>query len=652
VPAADQALVELVKNAFDADATMCSVNIDDEGDHCTIVVKDDGAGMTEQQLRDRWLLIGSSAKVRQRRTTRFNRVAVGDKGLGRLAALRLGSKATLRTRLSTSPQAYEVVLDWREFATAKSVDAVDLEITVSRGKPPRGTTIILDGCPRFSDNSIRRIARSLVLVNDPFRGDSGFSVALTGSAAKRAGVKFSKRFFPLASYHIRAKHTGDGRVDITYLEQDKSPVRATLPDPYPTVPFQFDLWVFRLGASNDVQRSFSKPPLPITDIRAWLSQYGGVHVFSGPIRIAPYGERPVDWLDMNLMRVRSPEERPSTNNSIGRITIDNSKSLIVQTTDRIGFLENEPIDKLRQACRDALDWVAERRLKEAEKRRTSAKQSAPASLETVRAGAIRVLEQELDTTQLSAVSPVVSALNVLSLAAETARSDVVLYRSMATAGITASVFAHEIGQPLGLLARTLPAVARALAGNKGLLRTIHHVQNAAQQLEPYVKLPTRFAQTARRKARVLDLVRLAEDVIAAFDPLLSERSIDIAVDSGNGSLLVRSSPAMVDAIFGNLITNSVTALNRHAQRTKKIRVTLRRVGKFAKIRFEDNGGGIAGVDLADIWTPGISSTPGGTGFGLTIVRDTVIDLGGTVLANPKSRFGGARFDINLPVATP
>lgn len=63
----------------------------------------------------------------------------------------------------------------------------------------------------------------------------------------------------------------------------------------------------------------------------------------------------------------------------------------------------------------------------------------------------------------------------------------------------------------------------------------------------------------------------------------------------------------------------------------------------------DSGPGIRGLEIKDIWLPGQTTTPGGTGLGLTIVRDVVADLGGTVTAVPSGEMGGAEVAIELPV---
>lgn len=63
----------------------------------------------------------------------------------------------------------------------------------------------------------------------------------------------------------------------------------------------------------------------------------------------------------------------------------------------------------------------------------------------------------------------------------------------------------------------------------------------------------------------------------------------------------------------------------------------------------DNGPGIRGINVSDIWLPGETTYPNGTGLGLTIVRDTVQDLGGSVDAVGQGELGGAEIIIQLPI---
>ena len=68
-----------------------------------------------------------------------------------------------------------------------------------------------------------------------------------------------------------------------------------------------------------------------------------------------------------------------------------------------------------------------------------------------------------------------------------------------------------------------------------------------------------------------------------------------------------------------------------------------------ELRILDNGPGIQNISTTEIWLPGETTRKNGTGLGLTIVKDAVIDLGGEVDAIGKGELGGAEIIIRLPI---
>jgi len=83
------ALVELVKNGYDADATQLTVHAEGLSDpeKASILVKDNGNGMTRSQFEDGFLRIASRTKdTGDRLSARLGRRYTGAKGIGRLAA--------------------------------------------------------------------------------------------------------------------------------------------------------------------------------------------------------------------------------------------------------------------------------------------------------------------------------------------------------------------------------------------------------------------------------------------------------------------------------------------------------------------------------------------------------------------------------------
>jgi DNA topoisomerase VI subunit B len=100
------AVLELVKNSYDASATIVEVEIRtglfaDGGPY--IRIADDGIGMSLADVENHWLRLGYSAKREDRFTSRGRR-KTGEKGVGRISADRLGSILELRSQAQQQPR--------------------------------------------------------------------------------------------------------------------------------------------------------------------------------------------------------------------------------------------------------------------------------------------------------------------------------------------------------------------------------------------------------------------------------------------------------------------------------------------------------------------------------------------------------------------
>jgi len=98
-----------------------------------------------------------------------------------------------------------------------------------------------------------------------------------------------------------------------------------------------------------------------------------------------------------------------------------------------------------------------------------------------------------------------------------------------------------------------------------------------------------------------------------------------------------------------VLNNSLAAFERSDVPQRKILIRTTITESTIVIDVLDNGPGIEGIGLKDIWLPGETTRPNGTGLGLTIVKDTVVDLGGHVAAVPHSPMGGAQISVELPI---
>lgn len=113
------ALLELVKNAYDADATDVYLYYDDKMQ--TLLIVDNGEGMTEDVIRRHWMTIGNSSKKSSFRS-RNNRITTGAKGIGRFALDRISNYCQMWT--STGNGALEWQVSWDQFSDNRTISEV------------------------------------------------------------------------------------------------------------------------------------------------------------------------------------------------------------------------------------------------------------------------------------------------------------------------------------------------------------------------------------------------------------------------------------------------------------------------------------------------------------------------------------------------
>lgn len=124
------ALFELVKNCYDANAQNVNVkfqNVAAGEDDAVITIEDDGFGMSFEDIRDKWMVIGTSSKRKEPYTPApFTRKCVGEKGIGRFAVDKLGDKVTIITKKAGAKEWLSVEIDWTAYYNSQSNESITL----------------------------------------------------------------------------------------------------------------------------------------------------------------------------------------------------------------------------------------------------------------------------------------------------------------------------------------------------------------------------------------------------------------------------------------------------------------------------------------------------------------------------------------------
>lgn len=665
-PSPDQSILELVKNSYDADARHCIIELTNTSmPGGTVKVCDDGDGMDLPHIRDGWLVLGRSKKNIKTRT-RLGRIPAGSKGLGRLAALRMGSRTLLCTRPRTSPQRqYQLDIDWSVFDKADLVEEVDLLIESSacskKNKP--GTEIILSRLiHRITRSDVKKLARSLLLLADPFADNpEGFQPILQAPEFVDLVKLVKCRYYDDAEYHLVAEVNKKGEAaafvkdwkgEDLFSADHKELSKKSKGSKYICPSAKFDLWVFILNSF-----AFSTRKTTMGEVQKWLKVFGGVHLYQNGLRVSPYGNPGNDWLDMNLRRARSPEERPSTNTSIGRVSVFDTSALLTQKTDRSGFIESDEFLELRRFATDMLDWMALRRVELAEKRRAKARVVAPKKSTKEKTSFEQAIKQIPKKEQNKIKSAFTKYDDARRKEVINLRKEVQLYRTLSTAGITAATFAHESGgNPIKVISFSINTIGRRgrkLLSKKrydaDLAKPVERIKESTKALQVLGIATLELLGYEKRRSGRVEIHKIIHEITKTFAPFLKIRNVKITKELTSGNPYLRGSVAAIESILTNLLNNAIVWLEDIPKKKRAVVIRTSIEEDILILNVLDSGPGINDISLKDIWLPGQTTRPNGTGLGLTIIKDAVVDLGGNVTAVEQGELGGAEFIVELPI---
>ncbi len=687
IPNPDQGILELVKNSYDADATICEIELfNTEEIGGSIVISDNGVGMDLDTLQNGWLVIGKSEKeLAHERTPINNRLRVGSKGLGRLAALRQGSHVELTTRPKSEANVeYSVSICWNDFDSVDSVEKVIFHPIIKSTKSGQGTTILISNLKvKIGKREINRLARELLLLADPFDTNTSFRPRLLGTGFTDLEKQVNEQFFEDAEFLLKASLDENGyasaqlvdwtgsiistashcniskhRQQLDINERSLDEDHLAIDRPYQkSVPVNFELWIFQLNPQSFSAKNRQDNS---ANIRRWLSAAGGVHLYHRGLRVAPYGDKGDDWLKINFLRSRDAQVRPSTSTVIGRVIAEDTDSLLLQKTDRLGFLENEAFLNLQQFAMNTLEWVADFRRQAVEVKQEQVKREIKPKIAEAMERVKEVIEINIPDLlpRKETLLVVEDYKKVTEEEVEVLNEELQLYRSLATAGTTAAVFAHESGreintlkQQVGILNVKMQRYIESQIYTKYFEGTFATIQKLASSVQGFAKYPIYLLKKEKRRQGKIEIHQIIDEVVSLFSSFLEAAQIDIETEKLNSELYIRGSTALVEAILINLVTNAINAFNvKDAPiQNRKIVICTELKENFIWLRVMDNALGITGLTLDEIWLPGKTTTRSGTGLGLKIAKDSVADLRGQISAVANGKFGGAEFIVRLPL---
>lgn len=643
------ALLELVKNSYDADATKVEIrmeHIEDEKNG-SISIEDDGSGMDSNILRNAWMEPGSDFKEKlikaAIRSPRFKRFPLGEKGIGRFGAHKLGDIIQLTSKKKGCKEVC-LEIDWTAFQKAKYLNDVSVRIVerdpkVFLGKNT-GTRIVISGLKASWDRAmVRESFRSITALCSPFDLPESFTATLKVNKAdwleglqtwdqvkdsalftvdcKLKGSRISKftyNFSPwpamnkLQSRKITEKNI-EVRKQARMVRGNGSAINLS---EYKIGTVRFKAYIF--------DRDAKVLELGVQDkrgLKEYLDINGGIRVYREGIRVYDYGEPGNDWLNLGTRRVNLPTKRISNNLIVGAVLIDRIESAdLREKSNREGFIETKAYETFSDAVLYTLGVVETFRNKDKEKIRTfygPTLKSEPviSTINDLR----QLIERRVKEKQLR--SQCVTYLQRIET--DYRYINETLLKS-AGAGLSLSVVVHEAD-------KIIAELSKVIQKERPSKRIVVLVRHLSQLLEGYTLI---IRDKGKEKT---DLKEVIVQALFTTEFRLVAHKVAIVgeYEKFRGLSATRCATNLIIGSIINLIDNSIWWLNYAQVKNKKILITLEKYPEgYLSLILADNGSGFS-LPTEELAKPFVSTKPGGMGLGLHIVKEVMEAHGGKLL---------------------
>lgn len=376
------ALLELVKNSYDACARNCDIDFQmRDGQLESLTIIDDGFGMSLETIQKVWLVIGTDFKKKRVAPNCCGRIPLGEKGVGRLGVHKLGNHISLISKTHNEKEV-QLCINWKQLDQAKEIN--DFLIDISENDTPlyfsqgnTGTRIVIKDLKSDWDRrKLREVYRDLTSLNSPFsemndsfnvniRSNSDFFKGLPSfEDIKDSGLYFGHCVMKGGQidnfeYEFRPWPTlnkiGQGRkVQKKDLIQEDLRLKGIKEDVdlkgrKKRVEYPIDLRDEQIGDIVFDIIIYETDPMILSfantekaSLKSYLKENGGVRVYRDNIRVYNYGESDNDWLGIDLRRVQRVGGNVSNNIILGSVKIDRTQSKgLKEKTNREGFIEND-----------------------------------------------------------------------------------------------------------------------------------------------------------------------------------------------------------------------------------------------------------------------------------------------------------------------
>ncbi len=733
------AVLEIVKNAYDADAKVFCLYYS-ASENCIIMI-DNGSGMVEEVLRDHWMTIGNSSKKTTFKTE-GNRIQTGAKGIGRFALDRISDRCEMLTISKWG--GLEWIVNWDDFNGSKNLSDVKAQLFDSddtllgyarvdswsnqgMGKRIRnldlgntGTVFRLYGLhDDWNDKTMERLRNHLenLLPPDVVQDFDVyfFSDMTSAEEAKIVSanidsydyrIKFTVQEDQLRLYINRnefdfgdeeeevIREAGISREEISYFHGETKSMEFTFAEigerenligNYEGVLY-FNKITY---TKKDAEKFYYKD---IKGRKNLTKEFGGIKIYRDHFRVRPYGEygdNDFDWLELSARRNRSPAGlghskgnwRVGSEQMIGLVDISRENSNLEDAANRNGIQEgpgfeqlkrvliaviNEferdrqgigrkladyakqkdelqaKLEEMRRLAEERKKWEAEQQKKEQNSGKDSGKGAEEDSETTDREEEVRA--PSADPSEV---------MDLLSSYGERQEQEIQeledemkMLQTLATTGIIANMFMHEIRTLTNNIGQELDSAYEAIKYDQDIEEAFRNIQQAIvfkKHFASWFGVTIESIRKDKRRRKCCNMKVLLEDFLGTWKEILGRSGVRL-IFSCDEDILFKCFAFDIENVISNLISNSLVSFERENDEVldeKEIRIKIEKREEGFILYYEDTGWGltpkykkrpelILDAFESDRGIPNESEDEDGTGMGMWIVKRTVLEYNGDI----------------------
>jgi signal transduction histidine kinase len=662
------ALSELIKNAYDADATRCHIWLEEEnGD---LIIKDDGHGMTREEFLEFWMTIATPNRTRDPKSKRFGREVTGSKGVGRFAVRNLGRSLELSTVAYYSEQdeyrRLTAEFDWEAFEMGEGLQEGDIEYVIEPAtEEEEGTELRISKLQEeWSQEKLEGVSEEVLdIISAPYDptpseieaddgDDPGFSLFFArpgeGSPKTSAAHEIYERYAARVEITVSGEQVA---FDYEYTYGYDDPRHRS---------YSFDIQENFVGDLSGEIRYLPRrkgmfkgmQTVDGRNVNKWLQENGGVRVIDNNFRIPPYGERGNDWLDLSETEARrerdwrssfttrhlpdrdlTPDEIrdrqlniPRKNQVLGAVQVSSRPEegadpeeevhQLMSAMDRQGLVENQAFDQLKDIVRGSLEILAivdvDERTKQKEEEAEEKKDDVKDKIESAK----RDVKERVDLSP-TAKQDIIETYDELEEeveeyqeAEEEARTAV---ESMHLLGVITGFMSHETDNMLQSAERMLSKWREVPEEERSeeFQERIKVTESAVEDLKNHLGYAKRFMGALEDGSESSFKVRpRVVEIVEQLETYTEPRHIDVENNIPHNLKSPEMNISLYSGILLNLYSNAVKAVLpvSRGKRDRKVQFQAENTDEWHIIRVSDTGVGVPDGLEDRIFDPLFSTT--------------------------------------------